>query len=133
MPDDPDRTIRRLGSFIYSDFYKSLRLYLRFILVFTTSGDVNLFAQFWYDQPSCNFSGDQGSPFKLLLYIPQKVVSYNPINFRLNSSSGFTPAKSSNAFSVTSMMCSAINGAPSAAPCSADLMQSSHSNTAQPP
>ena len=41
-------------------------------------------------------------------------------------------AKSSNAFSVTLMMCDAMNGAPSAAPCSDDLMAHSHSSTAQP-
>ncbi len=41
-------------------------------------------------------------------------------------------AKSSNARSVTLIMCCAINGAPSAAPTSGCFKQHSHSNTAQP-
>src|SRR5439155_617408 len=42
------------------------------------------------------------------------------------------PAKSSNACSVTRMMWSAMNFAPSRAPSSGCLMQHSHSSTAQP-
>ena len=58
--------------------------------------------------------------------------SYNPRIFRLRSASASPPAKSSNARSVTRMMCSRTNSAPSAAPCSGCLMQHSHSTTAQP-
>jgi len=55
-----------------------------------------------------------------------------PIIFRLSFSSGAEPAKSSKARSVTLMMWFLIKGAPSKAPCSASLMQHSHSKTAQP-
>ena len=55
-----------------------------------------------------------------------------PSTRRLNAASAPVAAKSSNARSVTLMMCSRMNVAPSAAPCSASLMQHSHSSTAQP-
>ena len=47
------------------------------------------------------------------------------------ASSRSPPAKSSKARSGGSIKWLSINGAPSAAPCSADLIQHSHSNTAQ--
>ena len=50
---------------------------------------------------------------------------------RLAASSAPPAAKSSNAVSVTWMMCSAMKGAPSAAPCSGCFRQHSHSSTAQ--
>ena len=61
----------------------------------------------------------------LINYIPRSPLRY----------ASFTspPAKSSNAFWVTSIMWSLINDAPSLAPCSEDLTQHSHSITAQPP
>ena len=51
---------------------------------------------------------------------------------RFAASSTPLAAKSSKARSATSMMWAAMNGAPSAAPCSLSLMQHSHSSTAQP-
>ena len=58
-------------------------------------------------------------------------LPYSPSTFRFCSSSAAPPAKSSKAFSVTSMMWSWMNTAPSRAPCSGLLMQHSHSSTAQ--
>ena len=51
---------------------------------------------------------------------------------RFAASSVPAAAKSSNALSVTWIRWSRMNGAPSRAPCSADLMAHSHSSTAQP-
>ena len=55
-----------------------------------------------------------------------------PRIFRFPSVSTPVPAKSSKAFSVTRMIWSRTNTAPSAAPSSGCLMQHSHSTTAQP-
>jgi hypothetical protein len=57
---------------------------------------------------------------------------YNPRILRFRCASAAPPAKSSKARSVTRMMCSRTNVAPSAAPTSGCLMQHSHSTTAQP-
>ncbi len=63
---------------------------------------------------------------------PRRLRPYSPRIFRLRAASALPPAKSSNARSVTRMIWSRTNFAPSAAPSSGCLMQHSHSTTAHP-
>ena len=66
---------------------------------------------------------------------PPTIPSFNrvigPSILLIWAGSRSPPAKSSNAVFGVSIRCAAMKGAPSAAPCSADFRQHSHSSTAQ--
>jgi hypothetical protein len=72
-------------------------------------------------------------PARRRIVIPVSRIPYSsPSALRTAARSTLPPAKSSNARAGGRIMCLAMNGAPSSAPCWLSLKQHSHSIVAQP-